>query len=103
MSEVDYRDCLDLAGEIARHVEFYDSDDLVGHIVHVIKPTIGRIQQLEASNVALIAACQAAQAEIARRRYVAGCVDDSPSEEWRRLRHLESQLGEALAKAKEQP
>ncbi len=46
---MDYHDCMDLAGAIAEHVQFYDSDDLPGHIVPVIKPIVGRVMQLEAA------------------------------------------------------
>lgn len=43
----DYRDCLDLAGAIARSVECYESDDLVGDaIVPHLRETIGELLYL---------------------------------------------------------
>lgn len=51
----------------------------------------------------LLAACEAALKEIESKRYVAGCVDDAPSAEWRRLLRLEQSIRAVLARAKEQP
>jgi hypothetical protein len=47
----------------------------------------------------LLAACKEALAEIGRRRFAAGCVDDAPSPEWTRLARLEGRLREAVAGA----
>jgi hypothetical protein len=53
MPEVDYRDCLDLAGEIAERIQPsdgsapYEGDDLIGDcIIPAIKPTIAELLHL---------------------------------------------------------
>lgn len=45
--EADYRDCIELAGEIASAVEYYEGDDLLGQIIPPLQPVIGRIQEAE--------------------------------------------------------
>lgn len=48
MPDADYRDCIELAGQIAASVEDYASDHLPDAIIPHLKPLIGRIQELEA-------------------------------------------------------
>lgn len=42
----DERDCLDVAGAIAKAVEYYEGDDLIGQIVPHLQPVIGERLQL---------------------------------------------------------
>lgn len=51
----------------------------------------------------LLAACKAALDEIAKRRFVAGCIDDAPSAEWRRLSDLSDRIRAAIARAEGTP
>ena len=51
-------------------------------------------------HAALLAACEAALIEISGRRFIAGCVDEAPSEEWRRLQRLHDAIQAAVNAAK---
>lgn len=44
----------------------------------------------------LLAACKLALPEVASLHYVAGCVDDAISPEWRRLQGVKDALNEAI-------
>lgn len=48
------------------------------------------------SHAKLLAACKLAVPEIASLHYVAGCVDDAISPEWRRLQRVKDALNEAI-------
>jgi hypothetical protein len=70
---------------------------IVGDLIY--HPENRRKARLIAAAPDLLAACLAAQKEIASRRYVAGCVDDECSPEWRRLLRIEAALDVAISKA----
>ena len=70
---VDYRDCLELAGQIAERVECYEGDDLLGQIIPAIKPVIGELIRLrrvvESRSLAWAAAEEKARRDAAEGGY----------------------------------
>jgi hypothetical protein len=60
--DADYRDCIELAGEIATDIECYEGDDLMGEIIPHLKPVIGEVLWLRKQ----VTAAEPASAETCR-------------------------------------
>lgn len=60
MPKADYRDCTELAHELAERIEkadgswCYEGDDLPGQFVPVLQPIIGELQQLREQNTTIL-------------------------------------------------